>query len=337
MRRSLGWLLAASLPAGVIASVIFGSTDLDAGSVLAALTTLAPGSGPDSPDQATLVAIVFELRLPRALLAAMVGAILAMVGVMLQTVTRNDLADPFLFGLSSGAAVGAVAVIVLTGEALGIWSVPLAAFGGAMVAAGCVQLLMRRAAEQGAERLVLAGVAVSFLFGALTHLIIVAGDQRSAQSALFWTLGGLGTARWDNLAVAVAGLTALIAFALRRRRRLDALLAGDDTAHSLGVQPERLRAQTFMVCAFATACCVALAGVIGFVGLMVPHLARRHAGVLHAGLLPWAALLGALLMLGCDLAARTLLAPQELPVGIVTAIVGAGFVLAVLGRDPHRN
>lgn len=277
-------------------------------------------------------AIVRDLRLPRALLAAAVGAILAVVGGLLQTVTRNDLADPFLFGLSSGAAAGAVAVIALTGEALGAWTLPLASFAGGVVAAGSVLCLAERSAGHGAERIVLAGLAISFLFGALTHVLVFMGDQRAAHSVLFWSLGGLGLAQWDRLPLVAVGLLATAVFVLRRHRALDALLAGDDTAHSLGIDPQRLRRQAFVVAAFATACCVALAGVIGFVGLMVPHLAGRLSGMLHGARLPMAALLGALLLLASDLVARLLLAPQELPVGIVTASIGAGFVILMLLR-----
>lgn len=277
-------------------------------------------------------AIVRELRLPRVLLALLVGAALAMVGGLLQTSTRNDLADPFLFGLSSGASAGAVAVIAWAGPSLGLWSLPLATFAGALVASAAVLLLVRRAAGQGPAQTVLAGLAISFLFGAVTHVLVFAGDQRAAQAVLFWSLGGLGLARWDNLWLPLAGLVLLAFFVLRRHRALDALLAGDDTAHSLGVAPERLRLQLFIVAALATACCVALTGVIGFVGLMVPHLARRLAGPLHRGFLPVAAWLGAALLLASDLLARTLLGAQELPVGIVTAGLGAVFVMLLLRR-----
>ena len=323
--------LASGLPLLLVLGLSLGGTRIEVGSVWADLINAGGASSLSPADQASRT-IMFDLRLPRVLLAVLVGASLAMAGALLQTATRNDLADPFLFGLSSGAAAGAVAVISLTGDRFGVWTLPLAAFAGGMVAAGGVLLLAQRSAGQGAERIVLAGLAMSFLFGALTHVLVFAGDQRAAHSVLFWSLGGLGLARWDNLPLALAGCLGLAVFVAARHRALDALLAGDEVAHSLGVAPQRLRNQVLIVTALATACCVALTGVIGFVGLMVPHLMRRSAGLLHAALIPACALLGALLMVGSDLLARTVMAPQELPVGIVTASIGAAFVIALLWR-----
>lgn len=291
-----------------------------------------PGLAEASAAQSMPAAIVFELRLPRALMAACVGATLAVVGLLLQTVSHNGLADPYTFGLSSGAAAGAVLVITTVGDVLGVWSLPLAAFGGGLVAAGAVMLLMRTQGLHAPERMVLAGLAVSFLFSALTYLMTFMGDQRAAQSVLFWTLGGFGAARWDNLPIALLGAALACAFAAWRHRALDALLAGDAAAHSLGMEPARLRRQVFMATALATACCVAVAGVIGFVGLMAPHLARAVAGALHRRALALCALSGATLMVLGDLLARRLLAPQELPVGVFTALVGAAFVIALLSR-----
>lgn len=300
-----------------------------------AMAALAPPWG-GAPTDNLAQAIVRDLRLPRVLLALLVGATLAMVGGLLQTATRNDLADPFLFGLSSGASVGAVAVLAWAGDSLGPWTLPLASFAGATVAAAAVLLLVRRAVGQGPAQTVLAGLSVSFLFGAATHALVFAGDQRAAHAVVFWSMGGLGLARWDNLWLALAGLLVVAVFVARRHRALDALLAGDDTAHSLGVAPERLRVQVFVVSAVAAACCVALTGVIGFIGLMVPHVARRFVGPLHVAFVPFAALLGAVLLLGSDLLARTALGAQELPVGIVTAGLGAVFVMLWLRRGALR-
>ena len=282
--------------------------------------------------------IVFDLRLPRAVFSAVIGAGLGIVGVVLQTTTRNDLADPFLFGLSSGAAAGAVFVITVTGDVLGIWTLPLAAFCGGIVASGIVLALVRSLRSSAPEKLILAGLAVSFLFAALTNYLIFSGDSRAAHSIVFWMLGGLGLARWQSLPLVLAGLALILAYATYRRRWLDALLAGDRTAKSLGVPVTRLRMTMFLMAALATAAFVSVAGVIGFVGLMVPHLARGLAGPLHTRLLPTAALIGAALLTASDILSRVILAPQELPVGIVTTSVGAIFVFALLigGRKTAR-
>ena len=337
-RATALWACAlALLLAGLaLVSVAVGSVEIAPHDVWASIRAGVGVSIPETPSLA-VQSIVRELRLPRALLAVLVGAGLALVGVLLQTVTRNDLADPFLFGLSSGAAAGAVAVIVVIGDLLGRWTLPAAAFAGGMLAAASVLVLVARARGAGPEHMVLAGLAVSFLFSALTHFMVFAGDQRAAHSVLFWSLGGLGLARWDNLPIAFAGLAALIAYGIARRHALDALLAGDATAHSLGIDPRRVRTEAFVTCAFATASFVALAGVIGFVGLMVPHLARAMTGALHGGVMLFSALLGALLLVASDIACRTLLAPQELPVGIVTASIGAIFVIGMLWRRPARD
>lgn len=314
-----------------MASVVFGSVVIPVADAWAALTGAWHGT---AGSEVAVQRIVVDLRLTRTLLAVIVGGGLALVGALLQTVTRNDLADPFVFGLSSGAAAGAVVVIVWLGDLLGRWTLPTAAFCGGLLAAASVLLLVARSREAGPERMVLAGLSVSFLFSAISNGLIFAGDQRAAHSVLFWSLGGLGLARWDNLGIPLLGLSMLVAYLWQRRDALDALLAGDETAHSLGFDPQRVRAESFLVAAFATACFVALSGVIGFVGLMVPHLARALGGTLHRDCLPLAALIGAVLLLASDIASRLLLAPQELPVGIVTATIGAVFVLGMLWHRP---
>ncbi len=180
---------------------------------------------PGLSDLATTVPIertTVDLRLPRAILGLCVGAGLGIIGAMLQTVTRNDLADPLLFGLSSGAAAGAVSVISLFGDRFGVWTLPIAAFSGGMLAAIIVLLLVRRVQGQGPERMILAGLAVSFIFTALANYMVFSGDQRAAHCVLFWTLGGLGIARWDNLPLALIGLASILVFALYNHRNLDA-------------------------------------------------------------------------------------------------------------------
>lgn len=326
-RYVLAWIIAPLLLLGLIlTSVATGSVPLSFNDVLTALG-LAHGDINEMTKS-----IVLELRLPRTLLGIIAGAGLALVGALLQTTTRNDLADPFLFGLSSGASAGVVLVITRLGDSLGAWTLPVAAFVGGMLSAAAVIIIFMSQSHKGTEKLIICGLAVSFLFGALTNFLIFSGDQRAASNALFWALGGLGLARWENLGFAAAALVILIVLISRRGRALDALLAGEQTAWSLGINVSRLRTEVFICCSMATAILVSLTGVIGFVGLMVPHLARPFTGVRHRRLLPLVGVLGAVLLSAGDILSRTLTAPQELPIGIITAGVGGVFVLVILLR-----
>ncbi|WP_170413299.1 MULTISPECIES: FecCD family ABC transporter permease [Ruegeria] len=322
------------LAALLLMSTIYGTTSIP---VTDTVTAILLGTGLSEGEMSPLHRIVFDLRLPRALFAAVIGAGLGIVGVVLQTTTRNDLADPFLFGLSSGAAAGAVFVITVTGDILGFWTLPLAAFCGGLVASGIVLALVHGLRTSAPEKLILAGLAVSFLFSAITNYLIFAGDSRAAHSVIFWMLGGLGLARWETFPLVCAGLLLILAYALYRARWLDALLTGDLTAATLGVPVQGLRFSMFFVAALATAVFVSVAGVIGFVGLMVPHIARGIAGPLHRHLLPTAAIVGAALLTGSDILSRLLLAPQELPVGIVTTSIGSVFVFLLLFRTSRSQ
>lgn len=323
------WAMAAALVllAGLmLLSITKGAVSLSPLQVLGALGLV------DVPVSDMIGRIVIDLRLPRVLLSVLTGAGLAMVGALLQTVTRNDLADPFLFGLSSGASAGAVLMITRFGDRLGVLTLPASVFAGGMFSAVAVMLLFHFKRQRGAEHLVICGLAISFLFGAMTSYLTFSGDQRAAGSVMFWSLGGLGLARWDNLIFALLSLLVLSGFVLLRWRWLDGMLAGEQTAHSLGINVSRLRGEIFLCCALATSLLVALTGVIGFVGLMVPHLCRRISGVRHLLLLPLCAVWGAVLLCGGDIVSRTLLAPQELPIGIITAGIGGLFIIVLLAR-----
>ncbi len=302
----------------MLISVAKGSVSLPLMQLLGALQLA------DVPVSEMVKRIVVDIRVPRTLLAALTGAGLAMVGALLQTTTRNDLADPFLFGLSSGASTGAVLVITRFGDTLGALTLPVAAFAGGICSAVAVMLLFHFKKQRGAEHLVICGLAISFLFGALTSYLIFSGDQRAASSVMFWSLGGLGLASWDNLPFALLSVLLLSIFVALRARALDGLLAGEQTALSLGIHVNRLRGEIFLCCA--------VSGVIGFVGLMVPHFCRHFSGVKHLLLLPGCAITGAILLCGGDIVSRTLLAPQELPIGIITAGIGGIFVISLLTR-----
>ncbi len=277
-------------------------------------------------------AIVWEIRLPRALLAAMVGAGLALVGASLQSVTRNPLADPHLLGISAGGAFGAIAALLHTGLFLGVLTVPLMAFAGALAATLLVLAVANVAHATSADRLVLAGVAVSFVVMSCANVLIFLGDPRAAHTVVFWMLGGLGLARWDQLLYPAAILAACGAWLMANAGRLNAMTVGDETASTLGIPVARFRLAVFVAGALMTGCMVAFSGIIGFVGLMVPHVVRLVVGGDCARVLPASALVGAVFLVWADIAARTVMAPEDVPVGIVTGLVGGAFFVWLLRR-----
>lgn len=277
-------------------------------------------------------AIVWNIRFPRALLAMMVGAGLAMVGASLQAVTRNPLADPHLLGISSGGAFGAILALLHTGLFLGLLTVPLLAFCGALGATLIVLGVSRLADATSADRLVLAGVAVSFIIMAAANLLIFLGDPRASHVVVFWMLGGLGLAQWDQLVYPLVVLAGCGAWLMVRAGALNAMTVGDETASTLGIPVARFRLAVFVMGALITGVMVAFSGIIGFVGLMVPHVVRLVVGGDYRRVLPGAALVGACFLLWADIVARTVLAPEDMPIGIVTGLVGGLFFVWLLGR-----
>ncbi|MCI3204265.1 MULTISPECIES: iron ABC transporter permease [Pandoraea] len=275
-------------------------------------------------------AVVWLIRLPRVLLAGIVGAALAMVGVALQAVTANRLADPHLLGVSAGATFGAVFATLFLGAIFGPFTLSLLAFAGAAFATLAVIALAHRQGRLERDRLLLSGIAVSFVMLAGANLLLYLGDQRAASSVLFWTLGGLGLARWDMLAIPAAIVLMGGVVLMGRRRELNALMTGDLAAVTLGVNVPRVRAEVFLIGALVTGVMVAVSGAIGFVGLVTPHACRPVVGAEHGRLLPVSALLGAVLLIWGDVLARTLIAPEDLPIGVVTALVGGGCFVALL-------
>ena len=277
-------------------------------------------------------AIVWDIRFPRALLAMMVGAGLAMVGASLQAVTRNPLADPHLLGISSGGAFGAILALLHTGLFLGLLTVPLMAFLGALMATLVVLGVSRFADATSADRLVLAGGAVSFIVMAAANVLIFMGDPRASHTVVFWMLGGLGLAQWSQLAYPLVILLGGGAWLIGRSAALNAMTVGDETASTLGIPVARFRLAVFVVGALITGVMVAFSGIIGFVGLMVPHIVRMLVGGDYARVLPASALLGAIFLLWADIAARTVMAPEDMPIGIVTGLVGGVFFVWLLKR-----
>ncbi|MBU2020757.1 MAG: iron ABC transporter permease, partial [Gammaproteobacteria bacterium] len=279
--------------------------------------------------------IIWAVRLPRTLLAAMVGAALAIVGAALQSVTRNPLADPHLLGVSSGAALGAIIALLHTGMILGVVTVPVFAFIGALLAMFLVLAVANFSSAHSAGRLILAGVAVAFVLTALGNLFIFMGDHRSSHTVIFWMLGGLGLAQWGQLWFPLVTLLLGSSYLIYKARYLNAMTLGDESASTLGVPVERFRLIVIVVCALLTGAAVAFSGVIGFVGLMVPHIVRLLVGGDYRKVLPLSALFGALFLVAADIASRIIMPPEDMPIGILTGLVG-GIAFVFLMRQ-KRN
>ncbi len=283
--------------------------------------------------------IVWRVRMPRVLLAALVGAGLALVGVAMQAMVRNPLADPYLLGVSSGASVGAVSVLAFGALAFaGDLALPLGAFGGALTACVAVYFLAYANGRLLATRLILGGVAIAYCLGGVTSLIVLTADQRElANSILTWTLGSLAGTRWDELGLPAALLVVGAALLLTQARALNALLSGEESAATLGVDTTRTRRWLFVLVSLVTGVLVALTGPIGFVGLIVPHITRMLVGAEHRRVLPVAALVGAIFLVWVDVFSRITFAPAEVPVGVITSLLGGPFFVWMLCRKNARE
>ena len=309
------------------AAIAVGPASVGIGDVWSSAWSHLTGGGPTL--SRVQEAIVWQGRAPRALTAVGVGAGLAMAGVVMQALTHNPLADPYLLGVSSGASVGAVAALLAGVTA----ALPLAAFAGALAALATTLLLAGRGASP--VRTILAGVAVGYLASALVSLLVFRSSRGDAyREILSWLLGSLASSRWWEAGLALTASAVVGAVVLARSRTFDALLLGDDAAVSLGVPVRRERPWLMGLVAVLTGALVAVSGAIGFIGLVVPHAARILVGQRHRALLPVAALAGGLFLLLADTAARTLLDPVEVPVGIITALVGGPAFALLLRRVP---
>ena len=284
-------------------------------------------------------AIVLSIRLPRVLLGMLIGSGLAVAGAAMQGLFRNPLADPGLVGVSSGAAVAAVATIVLGSTALdfatrtmGPFALSIAAFGGGASTTLLVYRLSLVHGSVSVSTMLLAGIAINAVAGAVTGIFTFVADDAQLRNLTFWSMGSLGGATWPAVAAAAPLIGLATLGLLRCARHLNALLLGEAEAGHLGCNVDRLKRAVVILVALSVGAAVAVAGIIGFVGLVVPHLLRLTLGPDHRLLLPGAALLGASLLLGADLIARTLVAPAELPIGIVTAVIGGPFFIYLLQR-----
>ena len=281
--------------------------------------------------------IVWDIRLPRVLLAAVVGAGLSAVGVAIQAMVRNALADPYVLGISSGASVGATAVAtmgVLSG--LGVYALSTGAFLTGLGATALVYLTARSSGGLTPLRLVLTGTALAYGFSAVAMLLVFqAPHGEAARAAMFWLLGSLGGADWKSLPVATAVTVLGIVYLMAKARPLNALAMGDETATTLGVEVNRFRTHLFVVTAAITGVLVAVSGAVGFVGLMLPHFTRMAVGADHRKVLPLAPLAGASFLVWVDVAARMLAAPEELPLGVITAAIGVPCFIFLMRRRAY--
>ncbi|WP_435112758.1 FecCD family ABC transporter permease [Nocardiopsis synnemataformans] len=335
----LGWVAGGlvALLAAALLGVSAGAASLSAADIARHLLSLLP-FGTQSPLTEREAAVLVELRLPRVVMGAVVGALLATAGGAYQGVFRNPLADPYLLGAAAGAGLGATVVIVFGSQfsdsprAL----VPVAAFAGALLGVAAAYLLGSTAGGGGTAALVLAGVAVSSFLSAAQTLVQQMGVDE-LQRIFAWLLGGLGRGGWDDVRLiapyAVVGLVVLLASGYL----LDMLALGDDKAVSLGLNPAAVRIVVISAASLATAAAVSVSGLIGFVGIVVPHVVRRLVGSNYRAILPVTVLLGGAFLVLVDIVARTLIAPAELPIGVVTAFLGAPFFVLILRTTRHRG
>jgi iron complex transport system permease protein len=324
------WLLICV--ATITAGVSIGSVHIPVVTVWRVVADHLAGNGHASVADA----IVWDLRLPRVLLAATVGAGLATAGAVVQALVRNVLAEPFLLGISSGASVGATAALLFGFLAtLGLWAISTGAILGAMAAMAIVFVVANTGSGLAPTQLILTGVVLGALFESITSFMIFRASPNATGSVLFWLLGSFGLATWSQVVVASVVILVGIAVLMPRARALNALMMGHDAATSLGVDVRSLRWQLYAVTSVIAGVAVAVSGIIGFVGLVIPHIVRLIVGSDHRRTLPVGVLVGASFMVFADLVARTIVAPQEMPVGVVTAFVGAPILLVLIRRRPY--
>jgi iron complex transport system permease protein len=329
IRRAVLVLLALAgvLALACVAGAAVGAVPVSAREVLDAVAAALRG-GPLTSTQT----LVMELRLPRVALAALVGACLAAAGTLYQALFRNALADPYILGVSSGAGLGAALAFALAGTgALSLFAPPIAAFVGALLTILLVAALATRRGVMDTLSLLLAGVAVSYTLAALTSFVLVVRREQMSR-IVFWMMGGLQGATWAQVGVVGAMLAAGLAVPLLYARELNIMLLGDERAGELGVNVEGVKRVILAAASLVVSAAVSVSGLIGFVGLMTPHAARLVLGPDHRLLLPASVLSGAIVMVLADLIARVVLAPVELPVGIVTAIAGGPVFVWLLVR-----
>jgi iron complex transport system permease protein len=319
-------LLSAGLLVSIVAGTAFGAVSVAPSEVVSALGKAVRGM-----PTGLAGTLILDVRLPRVLLAALVGASLAGAGTLYQALFRNPLADPYILGISSGAGLGAMIALVLTAgaTALRFGAVPVAAFAGAMLTMLLVVRLANVRGRLDPTSLLLAGVALSYTLAAVTSFVMVLAREQMA-AIVYWMMGGFSAATWGYVWMIVPMFVLGVLVPLLSTRELDLMLLGDERAGHLGLSVERFKLVMLAAASLLTAAAVAVAGLIGFVGLMVPHMVRLVLGPDHRRLLPASLLTGAIVLVLADLIARTIIAPIEIPVGIVTAVLGGPFFIWLL-------
>ncbi|MDO8963689.1 MAG: iron ABC transporter permease [Coriobacteriia bacterium] len=319
--------LGALLLAALVAGMAFGAVPVAPGDVVAAIGRAVSGVPLTSDDS-----LIIDLRMPRVVLAALVGMCLAAAGVLYQALFRNALADPYILGVSSGAGLGAALALAFLGVgAISVVGVPAAAFVGALATIVLVATIATRRGVMDTLSLLLAGVAISYTLSALTSFVLVVRREQMSR-IVFWMMGGLQSASWQQAGVVGAMLAAGLVVPLLYARELNIMLLGDERAGELGVDVERFKRVILAAASLLVSAAVSVSGLIGFVGLMTPHAARLVLGPDHRLLLPASVLSGGIVMVLADLVARTVLAPVELPVGIITALAGGPVFVWLLMR-----
>lgn len=281
--------------------------------------------------------IVWDIRFPRVILGSIVGAGLALAGVTMQALLRNSLADPYILGVSSGASVGATLVIVLGFfKIFGQMALSLAAFIGALSAVFLIFILAQVKGSISPVRLLLSGIALSAILNSVTNVIIMtAPREEGIRNALFWMMGSLGGTKWNHLLIPLVAVIIIFMFLYYQSRVLNILLMGEETAVTLGVSTNQVSRMLLIATALVTGILVAVSGAIGFVGLMMPHIARFFVGADHKKVLPLSALLGSIFVIWADVLARIVFAPEEMPIGIITALFGGPFFIWLLRKSDY--
>lgn len=325
------------LIASMVVAIVVGSVGITPSLIMHVLLQKLGIATDGVPTRAEQI-IIWEIRVPRALLAATVGASLAVSGAAIQALVKNSIADPYILGVSSGASVGATAVILVGAFSfLGIYALPLAAFFVALIAVSMVFMLARVDGRTSVMRLLLAGIAVSMVFSAVTNfMLMMSKSQGGIQAVMQWMLGSLAGAKWSNSVIPLLVFVVVFSLLWLSYRQLNALLLGEETAMTMGFSVEKFRLYIIVLVSLLTGVAVSVSGSIGFVGLIIPHVVRMMIGSNYKWVLPLSALLGAIFIVWADIVARLAIAPEEMPIGIITALCGGPFFIWMLRRQRYH-